>query len=182
MKRIAIFIAFIFPLLSSMNADTSLYDIPLVDIDGKETTLQQYKGKTLLIVNVASKCGYTGQYKGLEALSEEYADRGLVVLGFPCNQFGGQEPGSEEDIKEFCSLTYGVSFPMFSKVEVNGPNRHPLYEKLAGEESPFPGSIGWNFSKFLVNGKGEIVARFSSSVAPKSEKLIAALDKSLAGL
>ncbi len=180
MKRIAIFIAFILPLVSSMNADTSLYDIPLVDIDGKETTLAQYKGKTLLIVNVASKCGYTKQYKGLEELNEEYADRGLVVLGFPCNQFGGQEPGTEEDIKEFCSLTYGVTFPMFSKVEVNGPNRHPLYEKLAGEASPFPGRIGWNFSKFLVNGEGVIVDRFSSAVAPKSEKLIAAIDKSLA--
>lgn len=168
-------------LVSFMHAEKSLYDIPLVDIDGNETSLERYKGKTLLIVNVASKCGYTKQYKGLEELNEEYGDKGLVVLGFPCNQFGGQEPGTEEDIKEFCSLTFGVSFPMFSKIEVNGPDRHPLYEMLAGEESPFPGRIGWNFSKFLVNGEGEIVARFSSAVAPKSEKLVSAIDKSLAG-
>lgn len=164
-----------------LNAENSLYDIPLVDIDGNETTLEQYRGKTLLIVNVASKCGYTKQYKGLEALNFEYAEKGLVVLGFPCNQFGSQEPGSEADIKEFCSLTYGVSFPMFSKVEVNGPNRHPLYEFLAGEKSPHAGRIGWNFSKFIVNGEGEIVDRFSSAVAPKSAKLLAAIDKSLAG-
>ncbi|WP_343224836.1 glutathione peroxidase [Pelagicoccus sp. SDUM812005] len=164
-----------------MHADTSIYDIPLVDIDGNETTLAKYKGKTLLIVNVASKCGYTRQYKGLEALNEQYAERGLVVLGFPCNQFGGQEPGSEEDIKEFCSLTYGVSFPMFSKIEVNGENRHPLFELLAGEESPFPGRIGWNFSKFLVNGEGKIVGRFSSAVAPRSEKLVSAIEASLGG-
>ncbi|MBC2608105.1 glutathione peroxidase [Pelagicoccus albus] len=180
MKRFAFISALFLFILSPMNADTSIYDIPLVDIDGHETSLEQYKGKTLLIVNVASKCGYTKQYAGLEELNEEYADKGLVVLGFPCNQFGGQEPGSEEDIKEFCSLTYGVSFPMFSKVEVNGPDRHPLYVKLAGEESPFPGDITWNFNKFLIDGEGKIVARFPSKVKPKSEELLAAVDKSLA--
>ncbi len=179
MKKLAILAAVFLSFATLVRAGGSIYDIPLVDIDGNETTLAQYKGKTLLIVNVASKCGYTKQYKGLEELNEEYKDKGLVVLGFPCNQFGGQEPGTEEDIKEFCSLTFGVSFPMFSKIEVNGPNRHPLYEMLAGEESPFPGRIGWNFSKFLVDGEGEIVARFSSAVTPKSDKLVSAIDKSL---
>ncbi|MDQ8186014.1 glutathione peroxidase [Pelagicoccus sp. SDUM812002] len=181
MKTLTLLAAFFLVLASALQADTTIYDIPLVDIEGNETTLEKYKGKTLLIVNVASKCGYTRQYKGLEELNEKYANEGLVVLGFPCNQFGGQEPGTEEDIMEFCSLTYGVSFPMFSKIEVNGPNRHPLYEKLAGEESPFPGQIGWNFSKFLVNGEGEIVERFSSAVAPKSDKMISAIEMSLAG-
>src|SRR5690606_37361773 len=100
--------------------------------------------------NVASKCGYTRQYEGLEALYDKYGDKGLVVLGFPCNQFKNQEPGSEADIKEFCSLTYGATFPLYSKIEVNGPDRHPLYQKLAGESSPFPGDISWNFNKFLV--------------------------------
>ncbi|MBD5781892.1 glutathione peroxidase [Pelagicoccus sp. NFK12] len=180
MKLAPVFLAVFFAMTAHLYAAPSIYDIPLVDIDGNETTLAKYKGKTLLIVNVASKCGYTKQYKGLEALNAKYADKGLVVLGFPCNQFGGQEPGTEEDIKEFCSLTYGVSFPMFSKIEVNGPDRHPLYEKLAGETSPFPGRIGWNFSKFLVNGEGEIINRFSSAVAPKSDKLVAAIEKSLA--
>lgn len=182
MTRISILFAFFIAFASLLNADTSVYDIPLVDIDGNETSLAKYKGKTLLIVNVASKCGYTKQYKGLEELNAEYADKGLVVLGFPCNQFGNQEPGSEESIKQFCSLTYGVSFPMFSKVEVNGPNRHALYEFLAGEKSPQAGRIGWNFSKFLLNGEGEIVDRFSSSVAPKSDKLLAAIEKSISGL
>lgn len=182
MKQLALITAFFLFFASAMNAAPSLYDIPLVDIDGNETTLQQYKGKALLIVNVASKCGYTRQYEGLAELSEKYKERGLVVLGFPCNQFGGQEPGSEADIKAFCSETYGVSFPMFSKIEVNGPERHPLYETLAGESSPFPGNIGWNFSKFVVDGEGKIVARFGSAVGPKSGKLLAAIDEALAGL
>ena len=181
MKQLAFFTAFLFSVATVMGAESSIYDIPLVDIDGNETTLAAFKGKTLLIVNVASKCGYTKQYKGLEELNAEYGGKGLVVLGFPCNQFGGQEPGTEEDIKEFCSLTYGVSFPMFSKIEVNGENRHPLYDKLAGEGSPFPGRIGWNFSKFLVDGEGNIVGRFSPAVAPKSKKMVAAIEEALAG-
>lgn len=179
MKSILALPALFFSLTGLMNADTSLYEIPLVDIDGTETSLQQFESKAMLIVNVASKCGFTRQYAGLEELSKEYQDRGLVVLGFPCNQFGGQEPGSEAEIKEFCRLTYGVSFPMFSKVEVNGSNRHPLYERLAGESSPFAGNIKWNFSKFLVDSNGTIVGRFGSSVAPKSSKLIDAIEAAL---
>lgn len=181
MKRTAILLSLFLLSLTKMHAETSIYDIPLVDIDGNETSLEEYKGKVLLIVNVASKCGYTRQYKGLEELHDEYKDRGLVVLGFPCNQFGGQEPGTEAEIKEFCSLTFGVTFPMFSKVEVNGPDRHPLYVELAGDDSAFPGKIGWNFNKFLVDPEGKLVARFGSSVAPTSDKLLAAVEKVLPG-
>src|SRR5204862_5421550 len=131
----------------SLTAAT-LDSIPLKDIDGKDTSLKAYKGKVLLVVNVASKCGLTPQYKTLEALQEKYKDKGFTVLGFPCNQFGGQEPGTNEEIKEFCSSKYNVSFPLFDKIDVNGPKRHPLYVALAGAESPYPGDIKWNFNKF----------------------------------
>src|SRR5436190_291236 len=159
MLRIAAFL-----IMSSLPvfAAASIYDIKLKDIDGKETSLAPYKGKVLLIVNVASKCGYTPQYKSLEATFEKYKGKGFEVLGFPCNQFGGQEPGTNEQIKEFCSLNYQVSFPLFDKLEVNGANRHPLYKELAGEKSPYPGDIKWNFNKFLIGKDGKIVKRFDS--------------------
>lgn len=157
----------------------SLYEIPLEDIDGQPTSLAEHKGKVLLIVNVASKCGYTGQYSGLESLYQKYKDKGFVVLGFPCNQFGDQEPGSEADIKEFCSLTYGVEFPMFEKVDVNGADRHPVYQILAGESSPYPGDIGWNFTKFLVGADGKILRRYESKVEPESPELVADLEAAL---
>ncbi|MEJ5238255.1 glutathione peroxidase [Limisphaera sp. VF-2] len=155
------------------------YDLKLVDIDGKETTLGQYRGKVLLIVNVASKCGFTPQYAGLEQLYRKYRDRGLVVLGFPCNQFGNQEPGTPQEIKEFCTTRYQVSFPLFSKIEVNGPGRHPLYQWLAGPDSPYPGDIRWNFTKFLVSRDGRILKRFDSRVAPESEELVQAIEAAL---
>src|SRR6266700_6550343 len=117
----------------------SIHDVAVKDIDGKDTKLGAYKGKVLLVVNVASKCGLTPQYKGLEAIQEKYKDKGFTVLGFPCNQFAGQEPGTNEEIKQFCSTNYNVTFPLFDKIEVNGPNRHPLYVALAGDQSPFPG-------------------------------------------
>jgi glutathione peroxidase len=158
----------------------SIYDIKLKDIDGKDTTLAAYKGKAVLIVNVASKCGYTKQYAGLEALYQKYKDQGLMVLGVPCNQFGGQEPGTNEEIKQFCSSKYNVTFPLFDKLEVNGANRHPLYVQLAGEESPFPGDIKWNFNKFLIGRDGKIVKRFDSKVAPESEELTTAVESALA--
>src|SRR5215472_17370127 len=158
-----------------------LQDIKLKDIDGKDTTLKAYQGKVLLIVNVASKCGLTPQYKGLEALQEKYKDKGFTVLGFPCNQFAGQEPGSNEEIKQFCSSTYNVTFPLFDKIEVNGPNRHPLYVALAGKDSPFPGDIKWNFSKFLIGRDGKIIKRFDSKVAPDSPELTQAIEAALAG-
>lgn len=161
-------------------AATSLDSIPLKDIDGKETSLKAYQGKVLLIVNVASKCGYTPQYKGLEALQEKYKGKGFTVLGFPCNQFGGQEPGSNAEIKEFCSSTYNVTFPMFDKLEVNGPNRHPLYVALAGKESPFPGDIKWNFGKFLIGRDGKIIKRFESKTTPESPEMKQAIEAALA--
>src|ERR1044071_4677612 len=161
-------------------AETSLDSIALKDIDGKDTSLKAYKGKVLLIVNVASKCGLTPQYKGLEALQEKYKDKGFTVLGFPCNQFGSQEPGSNAEIKEFCSSTYNVTFPMFDKLDVNGPHRHPLYTALAGKESPFPGDIKWNFGKFLVGRDGKIIKRFEPRTAPDSPEVTEAIETALA--
>jgi glutathione peroxidase len=158
----------------------SIQNIPLKDIDGKETSLNAYKGKVLLIVNVASKCGLTPQYQALESLSEKYKDKGLVVLGFPCNQFAGQEPGTNEEIKQFCSTKYNVTFPLFDKIEVNGPNRHPLYTALAGKESPFPGDIKWNFNKFLIGRHGEILKRFEPKTTPDSPEVIEAIESALA--
>ncbi|WP_136806560.1 glutathione peroxidase [Desulfosediminicola flagellatus] len=145
-----------------------IYTIDVETIDGNITNLSQYKGKTLLIVNVASKCGFTSQYDGLEKLYNTYADRGFVVLGFPCNQFGGQEPGSEKEIMDFCRLNYGVTFPMFAKIEVNGKNTHPLYQHLKKERPGLLGSSGikWNFTKFLVDPDGNVIKRFASSTTP----------------
>ena len=147
-----------------------LYDIETKTIDGTPQTLAPYKGKALLIVNVASKCGFTPQYKGLEALWREYKDRGLVVLGFPCNQFGHQEPGNEEEINTFCSSRYDVTFPMFAKIEVNGDGAHPLYQHLKREAPGIFGTRGikWNFTKFLVDRSGKVVKRFAPTDSPDS--------------
>jgi len=164
----------------SLHAAESLYDIPLKDIDGKDAALKTYQGKVLLIVNVASKCGFTKQYAGLEAIYKKYEAQGLVVCGFPCNQFGGQEPGTEADIKQFCTSKYDVTFPMFSKLEVNGANRHPLYTLLAGKDSPFPGNIKWNFNKFVIGRDGKILNRFDSKVKPDAEELTKAIEAALA--
>ena len=148
---------------------SAIHDIAVRRIDGSETTLAEYAGKVMLIVNVASKCGFTPQYAGLEALWRDYGKRGLVVLGFPCNQFGAQEPGSEAEIGQFCRLTYDVSFPMFAKVDVNGSHTHPLYEYL---KSAAPGLLGiemikWNFTKFLVDREGKVVARHAPNTDPR---------------
>ncbi len=164
---------------STMTA-ASIYDIPLKDIDGKATSLKPYEGKVILVVNVASKCGYTPQYSGLQSLHEKYKDKGLVVAGFPCNQFGRQEPGSNAEIKEFCSSRYNVTFPMFDKVDVNGSNRHPLFEALAGSNSPFPGNIKWNFGKFLIGRDGKILKRFGSGDEPDGEAITKAVEAALA--
>lgn len=174
--RIAIFLLMSsLPLLAA-----SIYDIKVKDIDGKETSLAPYKGKVLLIVNVASKCGYTPQYKALEATFEKYKDKGFAVLGFPCNQFGGQEPGTNEQIKQFCSSKYNVTFPLFDKIEVNGEHRHPLYVSLAGAKSPFPGDIKWNFNKFLIGKDGKILKRFDSKATPDSPEVTHAVEAALA--
>ncbi len=147
---------------------TSIYDIPVTALDGTATTLAPYRGQVLLIVNVASKCGFTGQYKGLEELHRTYKDRGLVVLGFPCNQFMGQEPGDAYEIKQFCSLKYDVTFPMFAKVNVNGSDTHPLYKYLKRAARGVLGTQGikWNFTKFLVDRHGNVRGRFSALTKP----------------
>lgn len=157
---------FITTLLGDENM--SIYDIEVKDINGKVFTMKKYENRVMLIVNVASKCGFTNQYEGLEELHKKYFDKGLSVLGFPCNQFLSQEPGTEEEIKEFCSLNYDVKFDMFSKIDVNGNNTHPLYEYLKDKEPGFLGSkiIKWNFTKFLVNQKGEVVKRYAPSTEP----------------
>ncbi|MBA4150819.1 MAG: glutathione peroxidase [Verrucomicrobia bacterium] len=172
-------------LLSAMCAFSvsakSLYDIPLKDINGKDVSLKDYKGKALLIVNVASQCGYTKQYKPLEAVYQKYKDQGFVVLGFPSNDFGGQEPGTNEEILEFCSSKYNVSFPIFDKVRVkSGTEQHPLYTALSGKDSPVPGDVKWNFGKFLIGRDGKIVARFDSKDEPDSEKVTQAIEGALA--
>lgn len=159
----------------------SLYDLPLRSLDGAETDLSAYAGDALLVVNVASKCGFTRQYAGLEELARGYARRGLTVLGFPCNQFGGQEPGSEAEIAEFCSATYGVSFPLFAKVDVNGPDRSPVFAELTAAADPAgeAGDVQWNFEKFLVAPGGEVRARFRTRTEPDDPALVAALEGAL---
>jgi len=147
-----------------------IYDIEVRTIDGKPVKMSEFKGKTLLVVNVASRCGFTPQYKGLENLYREFKDRGFLILGFPCNQFGAQEPGSDEEIKSFCSAKYDVSFPMFSKVDVNGDSAHPLFKLLKKAEKGILGTeaIKWNFTKFLISPAGEVLKRFSPTTAPES--------------
>ena len=147
----------------------SVYDFKVKDIGGQDVSLSQYQGKFLLIVNVASKCGFTPQYKGLEELHRELKGK-VEVLGFPCNQFGKQEPGNEEEIKSFCSLTYDVTFPMFAKIDVNGPHADPLYEFLKEEKPGILGTEGikWNFTKFLINGQGQVVKRYAPTDSPES--------------
>lgn len=148
---------------------SSIYDFSAKDIDGKDVPLSTYRGKAMLLVNVASKCGFTPQYTGLEAMYRKHRDQGLVILGFPCDQFGHQEPGNEDEIKNFCSLTYDVSFPMFAKVDVNGTNAHPLWQWLKSEKSGFLGidAIKWNFSKFLVDKSGTVVKRYAPTDTPE---------------
>lgn len=154
---------------------SNLFDFTLTDIQGNALPLSQFKGKTLLVVNVASQCGLTPQYSALEQLYQQYKDQGLVVLGCPCNQFKGQEPGTEAEIKTFCETHYGVTFPLTSKLEVNGPNRHPLYQFLIGNGE----EIQWNFEKFLVNGEGQIVARFSPRMVPDDPEIVSKIKEQL---
>jgi glutathione peroxidase len=159
-------------MMGSEVSGVSVYDFSAKTIRGEEQSLADYKGKVLLIVNTASKCGFTPQYKELQELYEQYRDRGFGVLGFPCNQFGHQEPGTEEEIEEFCQVNYGVTFPMFAKVDVNGENAHPLFEYLKEKASGVLGTkaIKWNFTKFLVDRNGNVVARFASQTRPSELK------------
>ncbi|RSN65291.1 glutathione peroxidase [Amycolatopsis roodepoortensis] len=158
-----------------------IHDIPLKTLAGEDTTLGALEGKTLLVVNVASKCGLTPQYTGLEKLQERYADKGFSVVGFPCNQFAGQEPGTAEEIQTFCSTTYGVSFPLFEKLDVNGETRHPLYTELtkAADAEGAAGDVQWNFEKFLVAPSGEVVGRFRPRTEPEDEVITKAIDATI---
>jgi glutathione peroxidase len=153
-------------------------DIKVKTIKGDERKLSDYLGNVLLIVNVASQCGYTGQYESLEKLNQKYGDKGLRVLGFPCNDFGAQEPGTNEEIVQFCDRNYGVSFDMFDKVHAKGHEQHPLYAALTKAVEP-TGDVAWNFEKFVVNKKGEVIARFKSSVRPDSSEIIAVIEAEL---
>lgn len=159
----------------------SVLDFKMKDIDGKDVNLKKYKGDVLLIVNTASKCGYTPQYEGLENIYEKYKAQGFYVLGFPANNFGSQEPGTEAEIKEFCESKYKVTFPMFAKISVKGDDQDALYKFLTAKETNplFAGDISWNFNKFLVNRKGEVVARFSSKDTPESETVTSQIEKYL---
>jgi glutathione peroxidase len=160
---------------------TSLYDIPVKTLRGEPSSIGEYAGKTLLVVNVASKCGLTPQYAQLEQLQKTYGDKGFSVLGFPCNQFMGQEPGTSEEIETFCSVTYGVTFPMFEKIDVNGQQRHPIYGELTktADADGHSGDIRWNFEKFLLSPEGEVVARFNPTVVPDDEKIVSAIEANL---
>ena len=159
----------------------SLYDIPINRLDGTSSSLSDFEGQAVLVVNVASKCGLTPQYETLEQLQQKYGDKGFSVVGFPCNQFLGQEPGSAEEIQEFCSTTYGVSFPLFEKIEVNGENRHPIYDELTAvaDTDGEAGDIQWNFEKFLLSPSGEVVGRFRPTVSPDAPEVVSAIEANL---
>jgi glutathione peroxidase len=160
--------------------DSSPLDVTMKAIDGKEVNLaKKYDGKVVLVVNVASQCGLTPQYEGLEALHKKYGKQGLAVVGFPCNQFGAQEPGSEAEILQFCRANYDVSFDLFSKIEVNGENNAELYKRLTGDGAKYPGKISWNFEKFLIGRDGQVVARFAPRTEPDDLKLVHAIEKEL---
>ena len=165
----------------AQQVERSIYEIELPRLDGKPARLSEYEGKVVLAVNVASKCGFTPQYAGLQALNERYSDRGFVVLGFPCNQFFNQEPGNADKIQEFCSVNYGVSFPLFAKLDVKGGHQHPLYEIFseAPDDSGKAGNVKWNFEKFLVGRDGRVARRFRSKVVPEDPNLIAAIESQL---
>ena len=158
---------------------SNISDISVKTIDGKEEKFADYKGNVLLIVNVASYCGYTPQYKGLEQLNQDYGNKGLKVMGFPCNDFGAQEPGSNEEIAKFCETSYGVNFDLFDKVHAKGADKHPLYQTLTSSVEP-QGDVAWNFEKFLIDKQGNVVARYKSGVTPTSSELVGAIEAELA--
>jgi glutathione peroxidase len=161
----------------------AIYDLPIHTLEGEESSLGAHKGKALLLVNVASRCGLTPQYAGLERLQERYGEQGFSVIGFPCNQFLGQEPGTAEEIATFCSTTYGVTFPLLEKIEVNGPDRHPIYEILTetADAEGQAGDIQWNFEKFLLSPDGDVVGRFRPGVEPEDAQIVTAVEAALPG-
>jgi glutathione peroxidase len=170
----------LFMTATSLSAGSGVYTFTLNSIDGKPAPLADYKGKVVLIVNVASQCGYTPQYKALETIYEKYRDQGFVILGFPANNFGAQEPGTNEEIKTFCSRKYSVTFPMYSKISVKGADQAPLYSYLTKETGAgIAGDVKWNFTKFLIDRKGNVIQRFEPAVTPDSQEVTAAIEKQL---
>tara|TARA_X000000950_G_scaffold103039_1_gene130054 strand:+ start:770 stop:1351 length:582 start_codon:yes stop_codon:yes gene_type:complete len=181
LKTVGVSLLLVTAACSERSPMTTLYDIPVTTIQGEATTLAAYQGKSLLIVNTASRCGFTGQYEGLQKLYETYGDQGLVVLAFPSNNFMGQEPGSNEEIASFCEARFQTTFPIFSKINVKGNNQHPLYAWLTSKTSnpSHGGGISWNFNKFLVSPEGKVVERFGSRTSPTHKSVIAAIEKNL---
>lgn len=157
----------------------SVYEFSVKDINGKDVSLSDFKGKVLLIVNVASKCGYTRQYSGLQKIYDKYKEQGFEILAFPCNDFGGQEPGTNEEIAEFCSTNFNVTFPLFDKIKVLGEDKNPLYKMLTNNSNVEKGDINWNFEKFLISKEGEVIARYKSSVEPESDAVAKAIEQEL---
>ncbi len=179
LRKTLYFMASALTAVAALGAAITLAEVPVQDIDGKPTTLKAQKAKVMLVVNVASKCGLTPQYEALEKLHRKYKDQGFSVVGFPCNDFGAQEPGTTEEIKEFCKSKYDVSFPLMGKVHVKGPEQHPLYAGLTGPGAAFPGDIEWNFGKFLVTADGKVLKRFSPRTAPDAGEVTAAIEAAL---
>jgi len=177
---VTIFCAMLASQILAADKMSDLQNIPFNDINDKPTSLKDYAGKVVLVVNVASKCGFTKQYTGLEALYLKYKDKGFVIIGVPSNDFGGQEPGTAEEIKTFCSSKFDVTFPLMAKVHVVGPEKNPLYTALTGPESAFPGEVKWNFQKFLIGRDGKLAGRFESKVTPESKPLVHAIEEALA--
>ncbi|MEZ4691493.1 MAG: glutathione peroxidase [Ignavibacteria bacterium] len=161
-----------------ITVNKNIYDISVINMDGDTVKLSDYKGKVLMIVNVASKCGYTSQYEGLENIYQKYNEKGFEILAFPCNDFGGQEPGTNEEIRTFCETKFNVTFPLFDKIEVLGDNKSPLYERLINNSEP-AGDIGWNFEKFIISKDGDIIARYKSKVTPESDEITGVIETEL---
>jgi glutathione peroxidase len=178
--RTFVVLALVIIMAGSVFAASNIYDFTLPSIDGRPMPLADFKGKVVLVVNVASRCGYTPQYSALEALYEKYKDQGFVIVGFPANNFGAQEPGTNQEIKTFCSRKYSVTFPLYSKVSVKGDDQTPLYQYLTKQtDPPIAGEIKWNFTKFLVDRNGHVIQRFESAVRPDSKEVISAVEKQL---
>jgi len=177
MKAIGLLITLIsFMMVTDIERTDNIYQYELNSLDGENISLSEFSGDVILVVNTASECGYTGQYEGLQKIFDTYSDQGFKILGFPANNFGGQEPGSDEEIATFCEVNYGVTFPMFSKVSVKGEDQHPLFDYLTSIENPdFTGEVSWNFEKFLIDRNGNLVRRFKSNVEPEDENLISAI-------
>ena len=178
-----IFLLLVIFLTSLVVADSGspLADIPLKDIDGKPTSLKKYEGKVVLLVNVASQCGLTPQYTALQAIHAKFKDKGFTVVGVPCNDFGSQEPGTNDEIKQFCSAQYQVTFPLLDKIHVKGSAQHPLYAKLTGKDAAFPGDIKWNFGKFLLGRDGKVLKRFEPAITPDAPEVLSAIEAALGG-